>query len=699
MFDFFLYILIGIEVITFVAMIIKLFQQKEIVDIKTTKYFFPTVIINLLIYGIAIFELEIHNNFFTAVINIIGTSLSACFLNVDFGLVEGLMAESQLFSIAFIFSYIITLFTLIFVVVGLVGRQFINFIKCKIKLFSKKEKIIIIGYNQDSHKFAKTVENKRLFIWHPTPSKEDKKYILSKKHLNAIFEPITKESLQKMTNGFTTFVCFLEDIQAVIKFIENYKTITTNKFNLYVSIDVKYEDTFKSTYNASGITFFNKHELIAQKFILDHPITSYLNENQLDLEHAVVDKDTDINVFILGYGPTNKTIFKKMVIDNQFPCIINNQFHHKKVNYYIFDQNQLTDKDFNFNLSRIFDYKFNSEDYYELPSKPMEYEYIQTDIYGKNFNKIINEKLSKINKENHLNYCILSFGEELQNIDFMIKLKTLFTEKGATNTKFFTHIKIQTYAHMFNDIKNCIPFGEYDILNYNTIIADQLNSLSIDRNFQEELKREEVIEVYEDINAISSIKKQKQALQYLKISLWNKQESLTKDLSSYNSMNIRTKLNLCGLDIKGSEQISNREFYAIYDNKGEIETEKRQKVYHYPYPQSLSIRNSLAFQELLHLNAYWFIKGYIPAKKSVINKVKDRKFIETLPETREITSLTTFDGLDQIIQNKIKLIEAKNWQCDISENIDEKKHLYQVMDNLPLYKYSNYLIYKKFDKK
>ena len=63
---------------------------------------------------------------------------------------------------------------------------------------------------------------------------------------------------------------------------------------------------------------------------------------------------------------------------------------------------------------------------------------------------------------------------------------------------------------------------------------------------------------------------------------------------------------------------------------------------------------------------------------------------------KEFISLTTFEGLDDVINECIRAKEKLNLPVAV-EDLDLKKSLYQVMDNIPLFKYSSYMIYKKLD--
>jgi len=688
--------LLILEAVVLVSMVIKLFKQKEVVDIKNTKYFLPTLVVNLVMYIIAAYGFNnlAHEDFALNLVECIDYAVGACFLGIEMDLIAPAVSQSTLFEVSFIISYALNIFTLLFVLVGLLGRFFVNFAKIKKILWSRKEKFFIFGYNQDAFDFAKTIPSKNVIFWVGDLDKNEKKSLLTKKNLNLYFEKINQKNLQKFKNTRVTFVCFETDNAKVLKMIDVYKNAKLKLANLYVAIDHNYDEAFKFHFANDNINFFNKYSLISQKFIADHPMTEFLNNEQIDTSTATIRNEVDLNVFLIGYGMPNRNLFYNLIIDNQFPTIIDGKPQLKKVNYHIYDKREFADKNYNSNFGRYCDNSFNEQEYYPLPPKPMEMKYHQVDVYQGEFLDQFEKDIDSINKENSLTYVIVSFGSDLDNIDEVIRLKKHFMQKGMEkNVKFFCRITRSTYVDLLHD-SNIYPFGEYDIMDYDTIICDNLNRLSIERTFQQALKDSDIVEAYEEINKISSIKKQKEELNKLKLNIWNKLDVYKKEFDIFNSINIRTKLNLCGLDIIGNQEVSNKEFYEKYDPLDELIIKNREKIYQFPYSKSLSPRNMLAYQELLHSNAFWLVKGFIPMKKQDLY-CKHRLHLMSRSR-KEFISLTTFDGLDDVINECIRAKEKLNLSVPV-EDLDLKKSLYQVMDNIPLFKYSSYMIYKKLD--
>ncbi|MGN1227503.1 MAG: hypothetical protein ACI4TX_02565, partial [Christensenellales bacterium] len=405
-----------------------------------------------------------------------------------------------------------------------------------------------------------------------------------------------------------------------------------------------------------------------------------------DYATATIKDETTINVFILGYGYANRNLLYSMLIDNQLPTIRNNQFALKKVNYFVFDKDKKEDKTFNYNLSRFVNAKLDTQSHFEMPETPFNITPINCDITSLDFQNHLAQIISKTDTQNTFNFVITSLGNDLENIDNSIRVSQLLTELGSQNSKLFVRLKDEAYKNMIEFDSKLTAFGDYEILNFDTIVNENLNTLSVDRNFSNQLKREEVLEAYEEINNITSVSKQEKALNKLKLQLWNRLNLFDKEYSSYNSINIRTKLNLLGLDIVGSSPISNKEYYKLYDSNNEMIVKNRVKIYSYPYPNTLTPRNSLAFQAHLHSNAFFAVKGYLPYDKKDIFKSTNDCYINIDKINRKAITLTTYSELNKITSERLK------HNANLLE-LDLIAPLYQIMDNIPLYKYTNYIIY------
>lgn len=684
------------EVMVLYGIIRRYIKQTEIVDLKSTKYFIPVLLINLALYAICLFTNPYEGSFIARFNECLRNALDSCFLKFDFEVAEAMVATNQLFAIDFYFAYFLTALTLIFVALALVGRFLENFIKLKFKLLTSKELIVVIGYNEDAINFLRTIKNKDCIVWLPTTDKAKRKELMTKKEITVIFDDVSLKAFNKFKKLQTTYVCFIEDSEQMLKIIGTYVKAKRFNSNLYVSIDNKYDEAFKNAYNAKNVMFFNKYSLVAQKFVSSYPITSLLKENCFDYNTATVKNDVELNVFVFGFGYTNRNTLYSMMIDNQIPTIRDGKFCVKKVHYHIFDKSQISkndninDKTFNYNLTRFLNLCKNDKsklDFYPLPDLPFDLSFYNEDITSVEFQNTLQSIINRTDKSRTYNFAITSLGDDLENIDNTIRIRQFMIESGAENNQFFIRLKKKSFKNMIEFNSDLTAFGEYEILNYETIVSENLNRLSVDMNFANQLKHDEIAEQYEYINTIASVRKQTKELEKLKLQLWNRLNLFDKEFSSYNSLNIRTKLNLLGLDTVGSSPISNKKYFELYDREKEMIVKNRVKIYTFPYPTTLTPRNSLAFQEHLHNIAFLIIKGYLPFKKCEIFNNKNDSYINLLKDKRLSINLTTFDALNNIIKERLA------FNPNLLE-LDLKMPLYQIMDNLPLYKYTNYIIYE-----
>jgi len=65
------------------------------------------------------------------------------------------------------------------------------------------------------------------------------------------------------------------------------------------------------------VRFFNPYEIRARKFLWENPITKLIPSHWIDTEKAKLKNTYKISNIFVGFGSTNKAIFKKSIINNQ----------------------------------------------------------------------------------------------------------------------------------------------------------------------------------------------------------------------------------------------------------------------------------------------------------------------------------------------------------------------------------------------
>jgi len=184
------------EIVVFVGMVARTIKQTEIVDIKSTKYFIPLFVVNFVIYGYCFFSSG-TDDFLYKFNETWQLALKACLLQFDLDIVRPFIEADVMFHIDLIGSYLLSLITVIYIFLALTGRYLANLIKCKSILLSKKEKVVVVGYNKDAQSFLKTIRDKKVLVWVTPQEKELIKILLVKKKLHAIITPISYKSFKK----------------------------------------------------------------------------------------------------------------------------------------------------------------------------------------------------------------------------------------------------------------------------------------------------------------------------------------------------------------------------------------------------------------------------------------------------------------------------------------------------------------------
>ena len=66
------------------------------------------------------------------------------------------------------------------------------------------------------------------------------------------------------------------------------------------------------------IHFINRHKQISMNFIENYPLTQFMSEREIDYFTATIRDGIDLNVFMIGFGKLNESLFLDSVSNNQF---------------------------------------------------------------------------------------------------------------------------------------------------------------------------------------------------------------------------------------------------------------------------------------------------------------------------------------------------------------------------------------------
>ncbi|MGN1104261.1 MAG: hypothetical protein ACI4QI_05230 [Candidatus Coproplasma sp.] len=413
------------------------------------------------------------------------------------------------------------------------------------------------------------------------------------------------------------------------------------------------------------IRLLNEQERVAVDFVDKYPLTKFMTGEQIDYAKGLV-KDVDINVCLVGFGAINQRLFIKLVSDSQFYTEGDGGLIHKKVHYHAFDRDKTyNDKNLNqtyFRYSREFykQYIKDKDDYLPLPDYPADDWYYfddktepgqSSEQFLKHFHEVdidsyefFDELRTSLVGKNPFNYIIVSFGDDMENIDLAKKISARLGIWGlAANTHIFAKVKSAKLAlSLSGESREITPFGVMrDVYDVIKIIDDPIKQLAFLKSF-----------TYDRGNGGMSVNARMQAA----VNKWMG-SSLTQKDGNYNScLNLRTKLNLLGFDYveKSAEACdATQQFLMQYFELGEVDLEEKADELRYDVHGELaakykdsSARTTLAIQEHQRWNAYYICCGIVPPPKSAITKLKDGKDLVNLMVH---CNLTTFEGLEECI--------------------------------------------------
>ncbi len=509
----------------------------------------------------------------------------------------------------------------------------------------------------------------------------------------------------------------LQLCEIFIAFIKNYDDSIVNYIDAYVFGNREHEDIY-SRYEkqAKGcLHYVNEYRRIAIEFIDRYPLTNYLPQSAIDEKTAFIAPETDINVFMIGFGRTNQQIFLSMVAINQFLTKDENgKAVLKPVNYYLYDKLHIGGhKNLNHNYFRyvhnFYDENCDMVDkskYLPLAPKPANEKFEYLDINDIAFYD--NLKKNMTFAPNSRNFFVVSLGEDYANIDISNKLAAKFCEWGLNNCRVFVRIKDKITYHsskIFFDFKICLPFGEESasVFDYEKILMEDYTKMSILRNFVYDITRDMKHETITKADFEAS-----------RIKWYTKRGTTERESNIYASLAIKGKLALLGLDVKkgsvsDADALTEKEYFNIYaagDMPEFIKGDNGDNLaVKYPLEFKPSLRQNLAILEHYRWNAFMITQGFIPATKDQIATEKDQNDKLTNGKNyslRRHGNLTTFDGLyayrDLVVNAEIAQAEKaarnakKNGEQNIKTNLTEQdiqtlkektdviKYDYQILD-------------------
>ncbi len=403
----------------------------------------------------------------------------------------------------------------------------------------------------------------------------------------------------------------LEYIDSFISYKDSHSD--SSNFYLYVEIESEMAETIrreiidKSSCKAY-ITTFCSSELLARTFTEKHPITKYLPCDYI--ENASIKPDTELNVYMLGFGKLSREIYRQLILGNQLMKYENGEYTLLPVNYKIFDPSADPDDEIISGIHQDLN-ELDESLYLPLPSVPFKAEVFSRSPSCHDVFSHIGKSLST---KNSYTYIIVNTDDDCRNIELGVKLKNRFCNNGNF------HVFVKSEASYTEDGEKITYFGKgEDVFTHNVIVNDSLSKIAI-----------KLHEIYLSKNVQSDP--------------WDKLDYFTVFSNIHSALNLRVTLNLLGLDYEENGECKNLDLIEKRLNRESINTFE-------DYFKESSL-NALIAQEHNRWNAYHLLSGFLPLERKAITKdpncTTKIKFIIKDTVTKRHASLTTHRGIGEL---------------------------------------------------
>ena len=614
-----------------------------------------------------------------------------------------LMNESVFYSVAVYFCYVLVVLNAIMFTLSILIQRLWCFSKDVSSRFTKKDMLYVLGNNENNIDIYRSDLTSYKFLVGNISEELSQKLYAQKiayhktddyqKYLQKVLE-----NYQKTNKKHTVIINTKSDeinmmlCRLVIDYLENFNAKQNvnafTKLKVYVFGSSKfqgvYEDIVSSGYGV--IEYVNEYQKIAIDFIDKYPLTAFMNDNHIDYQTSLIKNDVNINVMLVGFGDVNRQIFLTSVANNQFLTSNGENIENKRVKYVIFDnKNAKNNKVLNHDYYRyLYESKdFVKSEYLPLPNHPAIEEFCKLDVNDEDFYLKIRSIVTA--NKNDVNIVIVSYSDDIENIDMAQKLIEKRREWDIDNLQVFVRVKKWNKNQTILKNEDCVFIGnEKEIVyNINKITNDKIFNMAMMRNKLYDLER------YKSENKNSEVdKKTIERINAKHVEKWfTKKTYLERESGLYCSLSLRSKLHLMGLDyVKFDEQgkaLTEEEYFNVYavgDMPNFVVGSDGTKVIKYPLTFKQSKRRNLAEQEHERWNSFMISKGVIPASINIIltEKVKkDGEYKFTNGKNyclRRHGNITTLDGLSTFS----KLIAKRD---GVSEEVTEVfKYDFQLLD-------------------
>lgn len=555
-----------------------------------------------------------------------------------------LFSESTLYAVGFYTCVFLAYFTTISVFVGFFFIGLVNRVRCLYRRVRGAD--ILVGESKDDMTYAKN--NKNVILWVTDSHDKDFFKSLFDARIAFIKFEYNEKNIRRVASWSknVNLICFDDDYEKqlarlltfVRAFHDQRYAHLLEKSRFYAEFSKEnlgvVDEFFKDEKSMAGrIIGFSKHESIAVELFQRENFANYLKPPYVDYATGLVDKDLEVDAYLIGLGKVNQEVLKSSVIVNQMAKSQDGKkIEPLLVNYFAYDRDQgkKNSKQRIHNFLRYDEFIKNADkgEYLPFPEKTHNLEFSALDVDSEDvISKLITRTKKRLeDKKKPACFLFISLNSDIENIDFARMAIKRFREEGLLDGElvaFHLYVRIKSPFMQDNfplDEHYVTYFGsDARILSHEVVINESLMKMGKSAN--------------DAYNAVSGYD-----------SDFDKLDTFTKKSNLYEALGVEVKLNLLGYAsiphsepgkaVSFSEPISalrKKDYYLDYDPDGERE---------------IGAYKCLSYIEHNRWNAYHIVNGYVPMKLQEV-KMSNGRLVNKSKERRTHIYLTDFRGLDK----------------------------------------------------
>ena len=602
--------------------------------------------------------------------NLISTSLDAFKFKAAISLISPICKAYPLFYADMILAYFVTAATTALSVASFFSQRIRNYFK--VKRLLRRGCDVVVGDSADAIKYVNNNRNCILLDAYVSSSRYGD---LLKSNVPVLRARLpANATAKKLSRSEHDLIVFRDGKVVYTKIIDDFAQLKQKGIDALLHLEATHnemkfiKEKFISQTDVkvgACISCFSKYELIARKFVTDHPITKYIPRFFYNGNYSLK-SDKDVNVVFVGFGKFNYPLFRMCATQFQFATEIDGELQPKLVNYYVLD-NKDTSLHNEF-FSRI-QYEFG-EDFkrcdFEKPANICNLHTEKTDINSVDAKKLFK---SLVNKDS-FTYFIVSLSDDLEDASYAETIKRLLDD--------------QTNYHIFVRARNNGGEQLKVQAGYLTSCGTQPQHYSHECRVTADLtaRAQTINLMYSNISE-GCDNRELMREKWFGLPLIQQQSNL------YHALNYSFKLNMLGFGMvkraEGNEAITEEQFNKRYVNSG-----KSNGYSEYSFFFKTESSNVLAFIEHSRWNALYILNDYRQMRKADMKAV-DGKVVHKNEALKQHACLTTYQGLNGLVKFKYALLKP-NANLDKLDSNDEflkglaTIYAYDYMDLDRLYK-------------